>query len=383
MRFMKSQEGLIIAGFALATVMIIALLVTYLSNRVVDMIAIQSQVFFSKQAYWNAYSGMELSTSKKIAGLDGTPSPEDVSFATGIISITQTISGSIAYLGGNKVFTIASTGSDAGGRSRSMKLTIGTPNPAEYALFFDGSLGNFVDIGAINEKMEMQVDGETSAITYVDGSTQADFSISLWVKPDYSAMLEGYGVFLAANNCGEGDECNNERGIVLGVRRDNHYLRIWHTSNAQVDFDTYEVSGEPAPLSADSWHHVVYTRSAALGSEVGKIYLNGVLLGTEDPDDSWFKDADDGELWYLGTDIDDPDNAKTQNYAGCMDEVAIWRKVLSLAEIQSLYIQGMSFDVAANMSTELVAHWNFDGDGVDGSSPKYTATVTGAAYTGF
>ncbi|SVD34390.1 uncharacterized protein METZ01_LOCUS387244, partial [marine metagenome] len=44
MRFRKSQEGLIIAGFALATVMIIALLVTYLSNRVVDMIAIQSQV---------------------------------------------------------------------------------------------------------------------------------------------------------------------------------------------------------------------------------------------------------------------------------------------------------------------------------------------------
>ena len=383
MRFMKSQEGLIIAGFALATVMIIALLVTYLSNRVVDMIAIQSQVFFSKQAYWNAYSGMELSTSKKIAGLDGIPSA-DVSFATGKIVITQTTSGSNAYLGENKVSAITSTGSDAGGRSRAMKLTVGNPSPVEYALFFDGSLGNFVDIGAINEKMEMQVDDETSAITYVDGSTQADFSISLWVKPDYSEMGNNYGVIFAANNCVEvgHSECNNERGIVLGVRRDNYYLRIWHTSDAQVDFETYEVSGEPAPLSADSWHHVVYTRSAALGSEVGKIYLNGVLLGTEDPDDSWFKDADDGELWYLGTDID-TGPVKSQNYAGCMDEVAIWRKVLSLAEIQSLYIQGMSFDVAANMSTELVAHWNFDGDGIDGSSPKYTASVTGAAYTGF
>ena len=128
---------------------------------------------------------------------------------------------------------------------------------------------------------------------------------------------------------------------------------------------------------------MVYTRAAALGSEVGKIYLNGVLLGTEDPDDSWFKDADDGELWYLGTDIDDPDNAKTQNYAGCIDEVAIWRKVLSLAEIQSLYIQGMSFDIDANMGTNLVAYWDFDGDGVDGSGNGFTATVTGAAYTGF
>ena len=115
--------------------------------------------------------------------------------------------------------------------------------------------------------------------------------------------------------------------------------------------------------------------------KLGK-YLNGVLLGTEDPDDSWFKDADDGELWYLGTDID-TGPVKSQNYAGCMDEVAIWRKVLSLAEIQSLYIQGMSFDVAANMSTELVAHWNFDGDDVDGSENGFTASVTGGAYTGF
>ena len=126
MRFMKSQEGLIIAGFALATVMIIALLVTYLSNRVVDMITIQNQVFFNKQAYWNAYSGMELSTSKKIAGLNGIPSA-DVSFATGKITITQGAPDANGYLGGNKVTSITSTGNDLRGRSRAMKLEIGDP----------------------------------------------------------------------------------------------------------------------------------------------------------------------------------------------------------------------------------------------------------------
>ena len=199
-------------------------------------------------------------------------------------------------------------------------------------------------------------------------------------------MGNNYGVIFAANNCVEvgHSEGNNERGIVLGVRKDNYYLRIWHTSEAQVDFANYEVSGDPAPLSADSWHHVVYTRSAVPGSEVGKIYLNGVLLGTEDPDDSWFKSASDGEFWYLGTDIDiGPPPKKSQNYAGLMDEVALWRTALSLAQIQTLYIQGRSFDIAVNMSTELVAYWDFDGDGVDGSSPSYTATVNEAIYTGF
>ena len=363
MRLRKSQEGLIIAGFALATVMIIALLVTYLSNRVVDMIAIQNQVFFSKQAYWNAYSGMELTTSEKIVSLDGILNAE-VSFATGAITITGTTTPN-AYLGGNKVDTIASTGSDAGGRSRAMKLTIGDPSSAEYALFYDGSIGKYVDIGTIEDNMEMQLScnqdvgghssealcdagaaghipegtGHFNKITYALDDAQADFSISLWVKPDYSEMGNNYGVIFAANNCVEvgHSECNNERGIVLGVRKDNYYLRIWHTSNAQVDF--------PTPLSADSWHHVVYTRSAVPGSEVGKIYLNGVLLGTENPDNSWFKSAADGELWHLDTDID-VGPVKSKNYAGGLDEVAIWRKVLSLAEIQSLYIQGMSFDLS-------------------------------------
>ena len=186
MRYKKTQEGMFIALFALATVVIIGILVSYMSNWVNDMIATQTQVFFSKQAYWNTYSGMEIATSKKIASLDGIPNAE-VSFATGTITITQTTEPN-TYLGGNKVTDISSLGSDAGGRSRAMKLTIGNPSPVEYALFFDGSLGNFVDIGAINEKMEMQVDDGTSAITYVDGSTQADFSISLWVKPDYSEM---------------------------------------------------------------------------------------------------------------------------------------------------------------------------------------------------
>ena len=148
MCFRKSQEGLIIAGFALATVMIIALLVTYLSNRVVDMIAIQNQVFFSKQAYWNAYSGIEIATSKKIVSLDGIPNA-DVSFATGAITIARTITAN-AYLGENKVATIASTGSDVGGRSRAMKLTVDEPSAGNFARYFDGT-GDYITISDHNE----------------------------------------------------------------------------------------------------------------------------------------------------------------------------------------------------------------------------------------
>ena len=74
MRHKKTQEGMFIALFALATVVIITILVSYMSNWVNDKVATQTQVFFSKQAYRNAYSGMEIITSEKVASLDGKSS---------------------------------------------------------------------------------------------------------------------------------------------------------------------------------------------------------------------------------------------------------------------------------------------------------------------
>ena len=364
-----------IAIFALATVVIVGILVSYMSNWVNDMISTQTQVFFSKQSYWNAYSGVEIAGSKKIASLEGVLNA-NVTFATGTITVSKTTTPD-EYLGGNKISSITSVGSDVRGRSRSMKLTIGNPSPAEYGLFFDGSTGDFVEIGSINEKMEMQVDDETNAITYVVGGGQADFSISLWLKPDYSAMNDDYGYFFAANNCtDDAGDCNNERGILIGLRSDNNYLRIWHQGGLEKDFETQA-------LSADSWHHIVYTRSAANpGAGVGTMYLNGVLLDTDSPDNSWFKSAAAGESWFLGTNID-AGNTKSENYAGCMDEVAIWRTVLDLSQIQTLYIQGKSFDIATNMATNLVAYWDFDNTSNDGSENGFTSTVTGAIYTGY
>ena len=404
MRYKKTQEGMFIALFALATVVIIGILVSYMSNWVNDMVATQTQVFFSKQAYWNTYSGMEIATSKKIASPDDIPNA-DVSFSTGTITIARTTTAN-EYLGGNKVSTITSTGSDLRGRSRAMKLTIGDPSSAEYALFFDGSIGKYVDIGTIEDNMEMQLScnqdvgghssktlcddgaaghvpegtGHFNKITYALDDAQADFSISLWLRPDYSAM-PGFGVFFAANNCDDvgQDGCNNERGLVMGLTNDDPgYLRIWHDGNP-TDPTEFSSTG----VSADIWNHVTYTRSATTpGSGVGTIYLNGVLLGTENPDNSWFKSAADGELWHLDTDID-VGPVKSKNYAGGLDEVAIWRKVLSLAEIQSLYTQGMLFDIATNMGTDLVAYWDFDNTSNDQSGNNNTATITGADYTGF
>ena len=390
----KLQEGVFIGVFALGTLVVISLAVGFMSNRVNDLLRNQGQMIAGRQSYWLAYSGIEIAAIDRFAGIAaGTNS---YTLVGGSISNVGTAS-SDKFNGADRTNVITSTGATGEG-SRILKWTLGSST--EHALFFDGD-DDIVNIDAINEKLQMQLScnesieghsseaacdtdkdnhsdkatGHFNEIIYTDGGAQADFSISFWVKPDYTNMDDDYGVIIAANNCSEGDDCNNERGIVIGLLKASGFLRIWHTNPDETDFET--------ALSADSWHHVVYTRSAATpGAGVGTMYLNGVLLGTDNPDNSWFKSAAAGELWNLGTDID-TGPVESENYAGCMDEVAIWRSVLSLAQVQSLYVQGKSFDIATNMSANLAAYWDFDNSNSDGSGNGFTSTITGAAYTGY
>ena len=389
----KAQEGVFIGLFALGVLVAISLAVSFMGNRVTDLLNVQGDVMAGKQSYWLAYSGIEIAATNRFAGI--AAGTKTYTLSNGSISVLGESSAD-KFNGADRTNVITSTGSVADG-VRKIKHTLASST--EYALFFDGD-DDIVNIDAINEKLQMQLscnesveghsslaacnlgkenhtdklEGHFNKIIYTDGGAQADFSISFWVKPDYDNMDDDYGVIIAANNCSEGDDCNNERGIVIGLLKASGFLRIWHTPD-ETDFAT--------ALSADSWHHVVYTRSAATpGDGVGTMYLNGVLLGTDNPDNSWFKSAAAGELWNLGTDID-TGPVESENYAGCMDEVAIWRTVLSLAQIQTLYIQGKSFDIATNMSTNLAAYWDFDNTNIGGSANGFISTITGAAYTGY
>jgi hypothetical protein len=349
MHFRKSQEGLIIAGFALATVMIIALLVTYLSNRVVDMIAIQNQVFFSKQAYWNAYSGMEIATSKKIASLHDKPNAA-VSFATGTITITPTITPN-AYQGGNKVSTITSTGSDAGGRSRAMKLTIGDPvniAEAEWALQayypFNGNAndesGNGRN-GTVNNDATLttdRFDNVNSAYSfdgdedYISNGTHGDwdaliggaagaalpFSVSAWIKP--ATLTNGAVIWQV------GSPTNDGRRIALhGASGDEISFQIGalcksNTSNT---------------LSVGTWAHVVGTFAGG-SADAAKIYINNVL-------DVVSSSINTGNAFLTaGVAIGYDPNTSSDSFHGIIDEVAIWNVELNADQVQSLYANSVN-----------------------------------------
>ena len=355
----KSQEGLIIAGFALATVMIIALLVTYLSNRVVDMIAIQNQVFFSKQAYWNAYSGMELTTSEKIVSLEGIPDTE-VSFATGTITITGTTTAN-AYLGGNKVATIASTGSDAGGRSRAMKLTIGIPKPLSYALVFDG------DDDFVSHSMDLV--------------TSTSASISAWFMKKGGDGSKQHLVMLD-------DAENPGYGTHLLVDTDN---KLFFSIQDYSERQNPSIKSSSTYTANSLWYHVVTTwNKSSLNSSDFNIYVNGIDVtdlasfsaGGYDTDFAF--NIDEGTIG-----ADSRTGVPAEFFNGLIDEVAIWNIALSEAQIRSLYIQSRAFLATNILNGNLVGYWNFNDKADppvnttgDVSTNSNTGNIDGATFTG-
>ena len=331
MRFRKYQAGLIIAGFALATVMIIALLITYLSNRVVDMIAIQSQAFFSKQAYWNAYSGMEIATSKKIASLDGIPNAE-VSFATGTITITPTTEPN-TYLGGNKVASITSTGSDLRGRSRAMKLTVDEPSTGNFARYFDGT-GDYITISDHNE-----LDIGTS-----------DFTLSIWLYPHEDTDDDSDGF---VDDDVEMEVINKKNGTGnpgYGMRIKNSAVWVEHMKSGGVH--TGSNSSGPTSIKVNQWTNVVAVFDQNTNNRV-TIYVNGV---SENPISITQGDVTNAVDLGIGRRLATNDN----DFHGLVDAPVIWDTQLIEDEIQTIFTQGPAFNISSIQPGSIKGNWKFD-----------------------
>ena len=347
MRHKKTQEGMFIALFALATVVIIGILVSYMSNWVNDMVATQTQVFFSKQAYWNTYSGMEIATSKKIASPDDIPNA-DVSFSTGTITIARTTTAN-EYLGGNKVSTITSTGSDLRGRSRAMKLTIGNP-AVDYALLFDGN----------NDYVTM---------TDVNDVGTSDFTISTWFR--YSATENTLPQLVNKYNGGMGYGLE----IVDDGSEDDGKIRAF-IKNASARINALSTG---ATAKDGDWHHVAATwdRDGNLTVYLDGIAGTSVSINTQSGDD-----IQNALAFVIGAENDHT----AQFFKGFINEVAFWTAVLNEAQVQTLFIQGFSFSATNIASGNLVGYWQMnEGSGstiADSSGNGNSGTISGAIFTG-
>ena len=130
----KSQQGVFIGVFALAVLVVISLAISFMSNRVNELLVGQSQMISGKQAYWSAYSGLELLSGSQLAITSNTGT-KVYNLAGGTIT-TVGVAHPDDSLHNNEVrtSTVTSTGAD-GNSSRELKYTL---YPVYHAIVFDG-----------------------------------------------------------------------------------------------------------------------------------------------------------------------------------------------------------------------------------------------------
>ncbi len=192
----------------------------------------------------------------------------------------------------------STTATDSSGNSNSGTLTNGpvpTLGKLGQALSFDGT-NDYVDVGAPS----------TLAVT-------SGFSASAWVK---SSNLNG------------------RRGVVSKVATGSDYIMI-ETNGATFRVAAGNLSGTSTILSSGTidtnWHHVVFNYDGTTSS----LYVDGVFVTSAIVNLSPYG-WNTGGVWLLGG----HESGFASYYNGSLDDIRIYNRALSAAEVATLYNMG-------------------------------------------
>ena len=355
----KPQEGVFIGVFALATLVVISLAIGFLSNRVNDLLRNQGQMIAGRQAYWLAFSGMETLGQDRLGDLgnphhpqqhlqdntkDDTPDAGVVynkhySLAGGGIEVSgENPLGAGYHNGLARTRYITVTGTDANSE-RKIKWTLNSPANRGYNFSFSYNSTPLVTMGsAINS---IPLDG--------------NFTISAWVQMDEIDVRPLFG---------------------LEDNVDNHWIQF--TSATVMGF---KGTGDVVPLThgftipTDSWQHVVITRTPV--THTVTVYLNSIEGSTAVWNEAFSPDA-------VGTSYN---GGERKYFDGRIANLALWTRALTEPEIQSIYIQGFTFNlIGDDLLNGLHHYWEMDdviccNDATDRNN-KLDLTTAGGMETG-
>ena len=194
-----------------------------------------------KQAYWLAYSGMEILSANRFAGI--TAGTNTYTLEGGTITTVGTTSAD-KFNGSNRTNVITSTGTDADG-SRQLKWTLG--DPTNYALILDGT-DDYIDVGNVHNAIQ---------------------TISFWIYASDITSHTDYVIDLNGTDYIK---------IVDGEVTENNI--------ESPTFYVNSVLSEQTIAAINTWYHVVITTGTGIDANdvdigrlegVGGAFLNGII----------------------------------------------------------------------------------------------------------
>jgi hypothetical protein len=228
-------------------------------------------------------------------------------------------------------------------------------NIATSTFYVSGQLGQAGNFDGVNDSIII------SDANSLDISNS--FGISFWFKPSDLSQSQTYLL-----------------GKLTNAGGDNAYGVIWEYANNKVQFYSnttdpgYPAASTDISISDTNWHHIIYNYDGT----TFRGYLDGVSAITP-VTTSFSLGASTGQLLLA-----DFDNTAGENFKGYLDDIRIYSRSLTTAEIARLYAMGRPTVVkrmdpyASN--TSLLLHMNEE-DGstrfVDSSINRKTVSVAG------
>ena len=292
-----------------------------------------------KQAYWLAYSGMEILSANRFAGI--TAEENEYTLEGGTITTLGANVGAGKFNGSNITDVITSTGTDVDA-SRQLKWTLDSPTIQAYDFASDPA----------TPKLTMNAP--------VSIAQDAIFTISAWVYIDALSLSPLFG---------------------LSADTDDHWIRFTDANNMAIKgTGTAVVLSHGLTVDTGSWQHIVITRGSLPAVNTVTVYVNGVAGSNPVVwNEQFLPNA-------IGTDYA---GGSRHYFDGRIAQVAIWNTTLPEDQVGSIYIQGLSFDIRTtaddaltNLQTGMVHYWVLNGgvsdlQGSNTLAPSASCTATG------
>ena len=187
--------------------------------------------------------------------------------------------------------------------------------------------------GALNNAANNMQSGKYLSIT--DGSQSgldltSDFTFSMWLMPNTLSSGSSYTLI------SKGNIIVSEAYLIYYTNQSGTYkmdFRISSDGTSAAD-DQITLSGA---LSTVAWSHLVFTYKAS--THTVECYVNGTSVGTASTNTPT-SIANCNADFRLGGGYNFNNTGPYDPYVGKMDEVTVWSRVITSAEVTTLYNSG-------------------------------------------
>ena len=200
-------------------------------------------------------------------------------------------------------------------------------------------------------------DGIDDCVTGSAVDIGTSFSLSMWIKADVINTTQY--IFSISNS-------SSHRA---SVRLESQKIDMSYYDSDGAGYENTETSSNVI-TSVDTWYHIVWT---GISGGTKTVYVNGASQAT-----SSGSTHSQGNEFNIGQKGDD-----SGFFNGIITEVAAWDSVITLAEVQAIFNDGVALDVSSDSgdyesSSDLVGYWR--NDGAVSWSDRSTNSVAGTVF---